>query len=245
MKLSIAAKTVAMLASIGLTVTAGQAQVLYSTDFSSPLYSDGNLVGQDGWVAHSGAGSVPVQVSNAATNGVITLSQGAGSREDVSRNVGFTIGSSEIWLATFDVTVSGGSTSVYFANFLSTSTNFTGRVFVAPLLDNDFTFGISSTQGSADALFSTGFSFNTPYTLTLGYNRATGLSTLAYGETTITSTTSSLLDINSIAFRQAGGNSVQVIDNLTVSAIPEPGTVAMLTIGLGLMLWRLRARRTA
>ena len=50
-------------------------------DFS---YADGNLVGNGGWAAHSGAGNSPVQVSG----GQITLNQGSGSREDVNRSIG-------------------------------------------------------------------------------------------------------------------------------------------------------------
>src|SRR4051812_4215811 len=30
--------------------------ILYSTDFNGPTYSNGPLVGQDSWTAHSGAG---------------------------------------------------------------------------------------------------------------------------------------------------------------------------------------------
>lgn len=233
-------KTVALLASLALTAQVGHAQLLYSTDFSSPQYADGNLVGQDSWAVTSGTTNL-IQVSNTASDGVITLVHGSGGREDANRNVGSTIGATDLWLATFDVSVSGGSTAVYFAHFLANSTSFTGRVFVTPLTGSDFTFGISSSGGAADSVFASGFSFDTVYTLTAGYDRATGLSSLAIGNTTITSTTESFLAVNSFGFRQSSGNSTQVIDNLSVTAIPEPGTVAMLAIGLVLVLWRLRS----
>lgn len=68
--------------------TAAHAQILYNSEDYS--FTAGNLVGQDGWAAHSGAGNLPVQVTS---GGVVTLAQGSGSREDVNQNVGeFTAG---------------------------------------------------------------------------------------------------------------------------------------------------------
>lgn len=235
-----------MLALVALTTSeALQAQILYSTDFSSPLYTEGNLLGQNGWAAHSGQNSISVQVSNPLTNGVITLNQGTGTREDVNRNLGATIGANETWQATFDVTVTGGNTAVYFAHFLAGSSH-TARAFItSSTLGGDFNFGISSSATSADRSFAMGFTYGTTYTLTLGYNRATGISTLHYAGTTIESTTTNSLNVSSIAFRQAEGNSVQVIDNLTVRAIPEPTSFVMIPIAASMIFLRSRTRRKA
>lgn len=77
-------------------------------------YADGNLVPNGGWAAHSGAGANPVQVVSNA----IVLSQGAGSREDVSRALGATLSSGTTFTYTFDVAVndSAAASTMYFAH---------------------------------------------------------------------------------------------------------------------------------
>src|SRR6266496_3841743 len=72
--------TTALVAALAVNANA---TILYSTNFNSPTYADGNLNGQDSWAAHSSAGTNPIAVANSATNGTVTL---ATSGEDDHRN---------------------------------------------------------------------------------------------------------------------------------------------------------------
>lgn len=221
---------------ISLTVNA---TVFYGEDFS---YSDGALtnVAADIWFAHSGGGSVPVMVSSEE----ISLVQGGGSREDVNRPTGSTLGAGETWYAGFDVTVSGGSTTTYFAHFLAGTSFFGTRVFVtAPTGGGDFSFGIGSSS-SPQSVWATGLSFDTPHRLVVSYDYDTGDGYLWVDPTQQTDTsiyTTNFIGnaFTSYAFRQSSGDSVEVIDNLVVGTsfnevltIPEPSVFAVGAIGL-------------
>jgi hypothetical protein len=212
-------------------------------------YPDGNVVGSTAatgtWAAHSGAASVPVQVTSTA----IVLNQGSGSREDVYVPLGTTITTGQTFYASFDVTVSGGSNTVYFAHFKDggSGTAFNSRIFITASPGGDFTFGIGDVGASATATFSTGFSFNTTYKLVVAYHYDSGVSDLWVNPVTessekITSTDADPSQVMSaFAFRQAAGNSVQVIDSLMVGTsfndvVPEPSCVLLGAFGfLGLI----------
>lgn len=209
-----------------LAVQAVNASILVTDDFS---YADGNLTSSVNWTAHSGAGAMPVQVAG----GEVILAQGAGSREDVNRGLGAVMGAGSIFRYEFDVTVTGttAATNVYFAHFKDATTGFNARAFVAvPVAGGDFTFGIG--EGSTlDTTFASDFSFGTRYRLFAEYNYNTGLSSMWINDpsTIISSTTADIgQPMEAFALRQAGGNTGMIIDNLVVSVVPEPGTLAVL-----------------
>lgn len=235
--------TIALAAALGLA-GAAHGQLLYQADFNAPAFSDGDLVGQDGWANHSGSGEF-IQVSNVATDGFITLNQGGGSREDANIDLGATMGAGSIWSASFDVTVLSGSSSVYIAHFKDGGFGFNARVFLADPVDGgDFTFGISDTSSSPDTTFSSDFSFNTTYRPTVTYNFDTGISSLTVGTESVSSINADIgQSMTSFAFRQAGGSFVSNIDNLEVSAVPEPSAYALLAGLLGLGYVMVRRRR--
>lgn len=195
---------------------------LYQTDFEDPPFELGNLVGQNGWVNHSGSGSF-IQVI--AGQGVQLVS-GGGSREDASVPLGPRgLRAGEALAFRFQVTVSGtdDATTYYFVHFKDGGTGFNSRVFVAPpnVATNNFTFGIGETSSATPAAtFASDFTYGVTYTLTGSYTFDTGISTLRVNgeEPTINSLSQADPgeDLQFFAFRQSGGNTSVVIDNLIV-----------------------------
>ncbi len=224
--------------------TLASADVLLNETFS---YGNGNLVGNGGWGAHSGAGSQPVQVDA----GAIVLNQGSGSREDVSVDLGQVMGAGDIWRFEFDVSVSGtaAAQNVYFAHFKNagTGTAFNARLFItAPTAGGDFTFGIGETASTPSTTFNSAFNYGTTYRVFAEYNYDLG-----YSELWIDSRTNGVIDssgdpdtlqlMSMMAFRQAGGNTSMRIDNLTVTAVPEPTSFGtLMLVGIGLAFARRR-----
>ena len=232
-----------------VSVAGAHAQILFEqNDFT---WVSGNLAGQNGWAAHSGAGSLPVQVT---TSGSFTLAQGSGSREDVNRDVGaFTSGNS--YYAAFILNVSGTSsvTNSYFAHFLNGTANFRSRVWVTSSSGSDYTLGFSNGS-SIESTWATGLDFNTDYTVVFSYTQDTGAASLWINPVNFSSTSisavASLQDpaLSAVAFRQAAGNTTQIISNLvvgtdfnaTLAAVPEPSTYALRLVVAGGLLLRLR-----
>lgn len=226
---------------------------LYTSSMTAPPLTAGNLAGQDGWVAHSGAGSVPIQVGAAGT----TLVHGGGSREDA--NVSFAaIGAGQTYYFGFDVVVTGGDTNVYFAHFKDAASDFTVRTFVTASVPpgSDFTFGLSAAGSAPDVTWATGLDFGTTYRVVGAYDADTQLNRLwvnptVEGDTSISFTDPSPNAVSAFALRQSGGDSTQLISNLAVgtsfadvAVVPEPSTYALLGgIGaLGAVLYRRRWR---
>jgi hypothetical protein len=221
------------------------AALIYNETFS---YPDGQLTTVSGglWVNHSGTGTfIPV------TSGKITLSQGAGSREDVHRDFGSTLAAGGVIYAGFDVSVSaaaaftGVSNDVYFAHTYVNSTTFPSRVFVTSFGGADFTFGLGNATASPTAIWASGFTFGTTNRAVLSYNFDTGLSELWINPTSpaspkISFSAAVTQGLTAFGFRQGTPTtgSDQVIDNLRVGTtfddalIPEPGSLALAATGL-------------
>lgn len=237
---------------LAVSLVKSQADILYQDDFNS--YADGNLVGQGGWAAHSGAGNKPVQVSA----GTITLEQSAGSGEDVNHDLGATMGAGDKWFYSFDVSVSGSDSTVYFAHFLA-GTFYDGKLYVTPSTGPDFTFGLGSSSSSTAVNWASDLSFNHNYQVVLAYDYDSGDSTLWVDPTSEASTSitydGSYSDaVTAMAFRQASPSSdnYQAIDNLVVATtfqealtgvpVPEPATTALAALG-GLALIGMGLKR--
>lgn len=227
---------------LAVSLLESQASILYKDSFDT--YTDGNLVGQGVWAAHSGAGNKPVQVSG----GAITLQQSSGSGEDVNADVGATIGAGDTWYYAFDVSVSGSSNSIYFAHFLQGSTSFEGRLFVTPpnAPGDDYTFGLSGTSSTVQTTWGTDLTYGSTHRVVVSYDYDTmGVSLWvdpADQSSTSISDTGSFQDaVTAIAFRQTspGDTGSQVIDNLVVATtftealtgVPEPSTLALAALG--------------
>ena len=206
-----------------------QASVLYSDPLTAPPLNAGNLVGQDGWTAHSGTAN---QIQVGASG--VTLVQGSGSREDAS--VAFTpISAGQTYYFGFDVVVTGGNSNAYFAHFKDVANDFTVRTFVAPSTNGgDFSFGLSPDGSSPTNTWATGLTFGQTYRVVGAYAADTKLNRLWVNPTSEASTSLSAIDpaaaaVAAFALRQAGGNSTQLVSNLSVgttwdSVMPNVGT---------------------
>jgi hypothetical protein len=229
--------TILAVGAVAAVCGAAEAAVLYSSSMKAPPMNSGNLVGQDSWVAISGAGSTPIQVGASGT----TLVQGPNSREDAGRS--FTaISAGQTYYFGFDVTVTGGNSNVYFAHLADGgNSGFAARVFITASAGSDFTFGLSGNSNTF-VTWGTGLSFGTSYRVVGSYTQGSNVTRLwvnpaSESGTSITSTSSSSIAISSFHLRQASGNSSQLISNLAVattfdevSLVPAPGAMALLGV---------------
>jgi len=256
--------------SIGFIQTA-QAGVVLTSAFNSPTYSDGALnspnpltdtttPGQDGWLNSSGGGTNNVQVSNSATNGVVSLTT---SGQDVRRpfDGAATATSGSVYLAA-DITVSAAQATGDYALHLTDggTSNFYARTYIKSS-GTGFVMALGTSSGTAVTYGATVLSFGTTYHLLDRYDFVPGLvndtgalyinpTTLdGSGDTPYVAATTIGTDATSIAavaLRQGSATSAATltVDNIQVTsvpAVPEPASMALLCIaGVGL----LRRRRS-
>ncbi len=237
------------LCAFAICTSSATAAILYQSPLTAPPLTAGNLVGQDGWVNHSGTGSF-IQVGASGA----TVAHGSGSREDANVPLPL-IGAGQTYYFGFDAVVTGSSANVYFAHFkdAGTGTDFTTRVHVtAGPGGSDFTYGLSATASAApDASFATGFAFGSTNRLVGSYQEGTNEIKLWVNPTDMLSTSLSLTDpaahaTAAFALRQAGVSSTQVVSNLIVATtfnqaltgVPEPSSIALMFLSLGAMLIR-------
>jgi hypothetical protein len=144
--------------------------------------------------------------------------------------------------AMFDITVNderiiGGTDSEYFAHFMEEgfTTSYRSRLDIVPAnAGGDYTLGISTGSGTAEAIFPTDFSYGAPVNVTLSFDFAAGLSSVTVGGTTITSTTVYAGEtLNAFALRQSdsSNNETILVDNLVV--IPEPASLSLIGLVTG------------
>lgn len=167
--------------------------------------------------------------------------------------INFTEVTSGILSATFDVVVNddtaiSGGDFEYFAHFMSEgSFNFRSRLDIvqANALENDYTFGISSTSSTAETIYPVDFTFGESYTVELTYDFAVGAAGLSVDGGTVISGTAGTPEsgLNRFGLRQAASsnNETITIDNLTI--VPEPSTYALLAglAALGFVMARRRS----
>lgn len=225
-----------------LWVSCGFATVLMSDNFDS--YSNGNLVGQGSWSAHSGAGNAPVQV----VDGTVKLITQSTSAEDVNKSLGATMGTEDVWYAGFDLMVGSASTGKdYFAHFLQGTSNFAARVGVSMGTGGKFAFGLLGTTTYPEQLTGYDYDVEQLYRVITSYNFSTGLCTMWIdGNQILTHQWYTGNANTAYAFRQGSSGALRLtVDNLIVATsydevVPEPAT--MLLLGLGGILSLVRRK---
>lgn len=232
---------------LGFVAASANAVILADENFDRP---DGSLVGTSPtpgpggtWANHSGTeGDLLI------SSGQALVQHGAPSED---AHTPFAAQSSGVLEAVFDITVSddapiGGGDYEYFAHFMPEgSFSFRSRLDIVPATSGgDYTLGISTGGGTAESIFPSDFGYGVSVNVTLGFDFDTGLSSVTVGGTTITSTSAYLGEtLDSFALRQSdsSNNETILVDNLLVSQIPEPSTLAL--IGLGGLAMAFRRRK--
>jgi len=245
-------KKIVIFAAASAVATVGLASPIVSDTFT---YVDGDLTTVSGgtWANHSGSGGF-IQVVN--EEAVVT--HGGGSREDV--NISFGIKSGIIYYG-IDISVDdlgapySGTDNEYFASFRD-GFDLNARTDIVPSTGGgDYSVGIATSAGSADAVWATDLDYDTTYRIVVKYDVDQDQTTLWVDATSSSDTSIMGADgtqnepMSSFALRQSSSSENETIrvDNLVVSrdfgdvAIPEPTTIALFFAGLaGLMIRRVR-----
>jgi len=236
----------------GLVANASATVIVYD-NFD---YADGSLVGNGGWANHSGilgdmlvsSGQVVVQHGTPSEDANVAFSAVSGT---IYYGIDFSVGN-------LGAPYTAGGDYEYFAHFRE-GFNFSGRLdIVPPSSSGDFSVGISSQSSTAEAVWATDLSYDTFYRAVVGYDQDANIAELwinpaVAGDTSILGAdgTDPGDTVVSFALRQSDSteNETVFVDNLVVgttfedvvTAVPEPGTLALL--GLGGLLTALRRRR--
>ena len=214
-------KTLMMAVAVLLFASGANAVVLVADDFS---YADGPLVGNGGWVNHSGT---PGDLLVADGQAVADMTGGA--FED--GNLAFAATSGDLYYA-FDFSVDDlgtpyvGSDNEYFAHFKDAASNFAARMdIVESAAGGDFSVGISSDGSTADVAWPTGLSYATVYRVVVRYSQTDNIAQLWIDPTTPGDASITGNDqpdpgdaVVSFALRQSGSSMDETVrvDNLVV-----------------------------
>jgi hypothetical protein len=243
-------KVLMMAAMVAATMVGGEvrAGIILSDNFT---YQDGPLVGAAGspWLTNSGTAGQQNVVS-----GELFLNDN--ETEDTRAN--FSDVTSSI-TASFDFRFDSSDvptgTGNYFLHFigdtdsLGAPNDFIGRVFVkdpGTAGTGRFAIGVgnSTGTGSSAVYLGTDLLAGTNYSALLSYdfvNKSTSLTVTGIGTATATDTAANITRLTAFGFRQSTNHGDVFIDNLVVTAVPEP--TAMLLVGSLVGLIGFKRRR--
>ena len=252
MKLFTTTMAVATIA-IGLAFSGNtNADIVYSTNFNSPTYSDGGLIGQDAWLITGASTTNPINVANTGTNGNVSL---VTTGQDVNHLFTAVAPASLTSISvSADMTLTAAqATGDYFLHLGDGgTTNFYARIYARASTNPGFfqmAMGTSSGAGvtyGGDLAIGTLFNIEARYDVVSGLLNDTGalfVNSVSYiGATTIGT---DAINFASVNLRQgtAGSAASVTLDNIVVTtvAIPEPTTAGLGLIGLaGMMVARRR-----
>ena len=220
-------------------VCAAEATTLFTTDFNSPTYSNGGLIGQDSWVITGTSVVSPIAASNTPTDGTVTL---VTNGQDVRRAFTPAQTAGSVFMTVEFTVASAQATGDYFVHLGDNgTTNFFARTFIRSS-GAGFVMALGTSSGAV-TYGTTVLNFNTAYTLLARYNfvpgllndtgalfinpsNAFGVGDTAYVAATTTGTDATI--INSVSLRQGTSTSAPgvTIDSITV-AIPEPAAALL------------------
>lgn len=241
---------IAAVAALAGIASVANAAMLFSTDFNAPTYTDGALIGQDGWVLTNSTLN-PLAVANSATNGTVSLTT---TGQDVRRAFTAQTVDSVYLTATFTVGAAQANGDYFIHLGDNSATNFYARIY-AKSTTGGFLMAMGTSAGAA-TYGTTVLPYNTSITLLARYDFVAGATndtgalfinpTNAYGigDTAYVAATTIGTDattISSVSLRQgAAANAASVVvDSLSVATIPTPGSVALLGLA-GLVAGRRR-----
>ncbi len=259
--------------SIGFPQTAKAQVVLYSANFSNPPFTDGTLVtvavatdtttpGQDNWLNSNAGLTNPIQVSNSASNGIVTLTT---SGQDVRRvfngGAGAAVTSGSVFLDAH-VTVSASGTGDYALHLTDGgTTNFYDRVFFKAsgagfVMALGTSSGTTPTYGTTELPFGALTHLLARYDFVAGAGNDTGALYInpttfdGSGDSPYVAATTQGTDatsIDAVALRQGSaasspGLTVDDIQAFIVTPVPEPSSLVFGGLAVAGLLARLRKR---
>ena len=246
-----------------LTALAAHAQtVVFSNDFGTG-YTNGNLVGQNGWTQTSTASNNPIQIlNNQAVLG--TSGQDIWKALDTPVVLSNNLGAYLLTTAVFSINSAQAAGDYFF--HLSAPTNTTSSFFqrlYARSATGGFQLGlsVSSTNTTNPLVWGSGIlNLGQTYTNVLKWDFLTGgsndpvnifvnpIGDLSTNTSYATATWGLLEPTNLAAVNLRQGNTsnapTAVFDSITVQVVPEPSTYAMLALaGVGFAGYVIRRRR--
>jgi hypothetical protein len=217
-------------------------------------YSNGNLSGQGGWAATASA-ATPMQVSSGT---VVLGTSGQDEYKALSSPISLSLYNTITTTATITITAAkaNGDYFLHLSDPAGTASLFFAR-FYAKSSGAGFVFGITPTSGTAAAgnYGTTVLTLNQAYTVSFVWSHITGNDSFAInvngssylsGITTPAFTTEPLF-VAAVNLRQGNASNAPnvIIDNLVVTAVPEPHEYAIAMAGLLGAVILMRRRRMA
>lgn len=246
-------KTSLLLAAIACGICSAEAStILFTTDFNAPAYSNGALIGQDGWVITGSSVVNPIAAANTGTDGTVTLTTNG---QDIRRAFAPNHTSGSIYLNVEFTVATAQAAGDYFVHLGDNgASNFYARTYIRSS-GTGFVMALGTSSGAA-TYGTTVLDFNTAYTLLVRYDIVAGTTNdtgalfinpaneLGVGDTAYVAATTIGTDatvINSVSLRQGTAASAPgvTIDSITV-LVPEPSSTLLGALGI---LGLLRRRR--
>jgi hypothetical protein len=238
-----------MLAACLALVAVEAEAAIYTADFGAPTFSDGGLIGQDGWVITGTSVVNPIAVAG----GIVPL---ANNGQDVRRAFSpITISQAPGMRLQADINVTAAQTNGdYFMHLGNDNTSeFYARVYARSITPGFFQMAMGTSSGTTGLIWGADLNLNQSYTVMAQYNFVTGAtndtgSLFVDGAAYVNALTigTDATSIASVHLRQGSASNAPTlsVDNISVTAVPEPSSLAVLGL-IGASGVYARRRRAA